>query len=109
MRFIPSIRQILTLALMGFGALVLVIVVAVKFIDVPQANQIATAQTSILYYDDGVTELGRLGEANRVSVSLTEVPLDTQHAVLAAEDRTFYEHGGFSLKGFTRALFGNLI
>ena len=109
MRFIPSIRQILTLAIVGFGALVLTIAVAVKFIDVPQANTIATAQTSILYYDDGVTELGRLGEANRVSVPLAEVPLDTQHAVLAAEDRSFYEHGGFSIRGFTRALFGNLI
>ena len=24
------------------------------------------------------------------------MPLDTQHAVLAAEDRDFYDHGGFS-------------
>ena len=109
MRFIPSIRQILALALVGFGALVLIIAIAVKVIDVPQANQIATAQTSILYYDDGVTELGRLGEANRVSIALSEVPIDTQHAVLAAEDRSFYNHGGFSIRGFTRALFGNLI
>lgn len=109
MRFVPSIRQILSLAIVGFGALVMVIALAVKFIDVPEANSIATAQTSILYYDDGVTELGRLGEANRVSVPLAEVPLDTQHAVLAAEDRSFYDHGGFSIRGFTRALFGNII
>ncbi|MEI6108666.1 MAG: penicillin-binding protein [Actinomycetes bacterium] len=109
MRFIPSLRQILTLAVIGFGSLVLVIAISVKFISVPQANQIATAQTSILYYDDGVTELGRLGEANRVSVGLGDIPIDTQHAVLAAEDRGFYSHGGFSLRGFARALFGNLI
>lgn len=109
MRFIPSVKQIAILAFLGFGAAVIALAIAVRIISVPEASQIATAQTSILYYDDGVTELGRLGEANRVSVEFDQIPLQTQQAMLAAEDREFYEHGGFSIRGISRAVFTNLI
>ena len=109
MRFIPSLKQVLTLAFLGFGVAVIALAISVRLIAVPEASQIATAQTSILYYDDGVTELGRLGEANRVSVEFDQIPVQTQQAVLAAEDREFYEHGGFSIKGISRAVVTNLI
>lgn len=109
MRFIPSIKQVLALAFLGFGIAVIALAFAVRLISVPQPSQIATAQTTILYYDDGVTELGRLGEANRVSIDFYQVPLQTQQAMLAAEDREFYEHGGFSIRGISRAVVTNLI
>jgi membrane peptidoglycan carboxypeptidase len=109
MRFIPSLKQLLTLAFLGFGAAVIALAIAVRLIAVPEASQIATAQTSILYYDDGVTELGRLGEANRVSIEFEQIPLQTQQAMLAAEDREFYEHGGFSVRGISRAVVTNVI
>jgi membrane peptidoglycan carboxypeptidase len=109
MRFIPSLRQILTLAFLGFGAAVIALAISVRLISVPEASEIATAQTTILYYDDGVTELGRLGEANRVSVEFDQIPVQAQQAVLAAEDREFYEHGGFSIRGISRAVVTNLI
>ena len=82
MRFIPSIKQVLSLAFVAFGLAVIALAISV-----PEASQISTAQTSILYYDDGVTELGRLGEANRVSVEFDQIPAQTQQAMLAAEDR----------------------
>ena len=109
MRFIPSIKQLLTLAFLGFGVAVIALAISVRLISVPQASEISTAQTSILYYDDGVTELGRLGEANRVSVEFDQIPLQSQQAMLAAEDREFYEHGGFSIRGISRAVITNLI
>jgi membrane peptidoglycan carboxypeptidase len=109
MRFIPSLRQILTLAFLGFGAAVIALAISVRLISVPEASEIATAQTTILYYDDGVTELGRLGEANRVSIEFDQIPVQTQQAMLAAEDREFYEHGGFSIRGISRAVVTNLI
>ncbi|MCX6416240.1 MAG: transglycosylase domain-containing protein [Actinobacteria bacterium] len=109
MRFIPSIKQLLTLAFLGFGVAVITLAISVRLISVPQASEISTAQTTILYYDDGVTELGRLGEANRVSVEFDQIPLQTQQAMLAAEDREFYEHGGFSIRGISRAVFTNLL
>ena len=109
MRLVPSLRQLLMLAFLGFGAAVIALAIAVKVIAVPSPSQISTAQTTILYYDDGVTELARLGEANRVSVEFDQIPLQSQQAMLAAEDREFYSHGGFSIRGISRAVFTNLI
>ena len=109
MRFIPSLKQLVLLAGFGIAAGLLAIAIAVKVVAVPQASEIATAQTTILYYDDGVTELARLGDANRVSVDFTQIPVITQHAMLAAEDREFYSHGGFSIRGISRAIYTNLM
>jgi membrane peptidoglycan carboxypeptidase len=109
MRFIPSFKQFIILILLGFTTGVVALALAVKLVAVPQASEIATAQTTILYYDDGVTELARLGDANRVSVEFSQIPVITQQAMLAAEDRDFYNHGGFSLKGISRAIIKNVI
>ena len=109
MRLVPSFRFLFTLAFVGIATLGIALAVAVRQIDVPEPSQISTAQTTILFYDDGKTELGRLGEANRVSIDFDQIPLQTQQAVLAAEDREFYEHGGFSVRGISRAVVTNLI
>jgi len=98
------------LALGAAGAFlgVLALVIAVRVSTVPPASALSRAQSTIIYYDDGKTEIGRLGEANREAVDFQQIPVDTQHAVLAAEDRTFYEHGGFSPKGLVRAFYSTV-
>jgi len=106
--WLPSWRQLLSLAVLGFVAVVGTFAVLVARTDVPQPNDVATAQTTIVYWNDGKTELGRFGDANRVSVPLDQVPLAMQHAVLSAEDREFYDEGGFSPKGIGRAIWNNL-
>ena len=45
-----------------------------------------------------------LPEANRDIVSLSDVPVDLQHAVVAIEDARFYEHHGIDPVGIVRAL-----
>ena len=75
---------------------------------IPDVNEVAKAQTTIVYWNDGKSELARLGDTNRISVPLSDVPVDTQHAVVAAEDRNFYEHSGFDVKGMLRAFWNNL-
>jgi membrane peptidoglycan carboxypeptidase len=109
MRFIPSFKTFVLLAVFGIVSGVIALGVAVRLVEVPQASEIATAQTTILYYDDGVTELARLGDANRVSVDFSQIPVVTQRAILAAEDRDFYKHGGFSIKGISRAIVKNVM
>lgn len=109
MRFVPSLKQIFVTGLILLIAGVAAIAIAVRVVAIPQASDIATAQTTILYYDDGVTELARLGDANRVSVDFGEIPLVAQQAMLAAEDRDFYNHGGFSIRGISRAVVTNLM
>ncbi len=74
--------------------------------DIPEPNEIATAQASIVYYADGKTEMARLSDAqgNRESVPLSKVPEHMQHAMLAAEDQDFYKNNGISPTGIARAV-----
>ncbi len=76
---------------------------AYALIRVPSPNELAQAETSIYYFSDGKTEMARQSSVNRVSVPLSEVPDHLQKAVLAAEDRGFYENPGVSFVGLTRA------
>lgn len=77
--------------------------------DIPDPNEFAEAQSSIVYYSDGETELARFtGGYNRESVSLDQVPDHVQHAILAAEDRDFYNNPGVSLTGTLRAMWSNV-
>ena len=41
--------------------------------------------------------MARLGDTNRISVPIEDIPEDMQNAVVAAEDRRFYEHSGFDV------------
>ncbi len=105
-RFVPSWRLVLGSA----SAVVLLGVIAFSVlyasVSVPDPNKARTAQTSVVYWSDGRTELGRFSaeEANRQSIPLSQVPLDVQHAVLAAEDRSFFSNYGVSPRGIARAL-----
>ena len=47
-------------------------------------------------------------EEDRINVTLDEVPAVLQEAVLATEDRDFYEHGGVDPVGIGRALYNDL-
>jgi membrane peptidoglycan carboxypeptidase len=107
-RWIPSFKQLLALAGVGFLALVALIGVAYAATPIPTPNSLISAQTTIVYYDDGKTEIGRFGDQNRIIVPLSDVPDHVQKAVLAAEDRTFYENRGISPTGIARAFWNNL-
>ncbi len=107
-RWIPSFRQFFALAGVGFLALVALIGIAYAATPIPQPNDLISAQTTIVYFDDGKTEIGRFGEQNRIIVPLDQVPDHVQKAVLAAEDRSFYENRGISPTGIARAFWNNL-
>jgi membrane peptidoglycan carboxypeptidase len=99
-----TILVLVALAAIGVGVFVLL----VARTTVPAPNDLATAQATIVYWSDGTTEMGRLGDETRRSVALDQIPVDVQRAVLSAEDRTFYEHGGVSPLGVGRALLNNV-
>ena len=90
------------------GVCVIAFIGIVFLTPVPTPNELATSQATIVYWNDGTTELGRLGDSTRRSVTLAEIPEITQQSVLAAEDRTFYEHGGISPLGIGRAVLNNI-
>jgi membrane peptidoglycan carboxypeptidase len=76
--------------------------------EVPSPDSITTAQTTVLYYSDGTTEMARLGDENRTNVTLEQIAEPAQHAVLAAENRSFYSDPGISFTGIVRATWNNL-
>ncbi|MGY5765542.1 penicillin-binding protein [Brachybacterium sp. DNPG3] len=53
------------------------------------------------------TLLATFYSQNRIMVPLEEISPNVQNAVIAIEDRRFYEHGGVDLKGMTRAMLSN--
>ncbi|MEO3888046.1 transglycosylase domain-containing protein [Nonomuraea sp. B5E05] len=67
----------------------------------------ATAQGSVIYYRDGKTVLARQG-VDRKKVELAQVPRHVRAAVIAAENRSFYEDAGVSVKGTARAVWSTM-
>jgi membrane peptidoglycan carboxypeptidase len=78
--------------------------VAFAMVSVPQPNEMAAKQASIIYYAGGKQEMARISTVNRESVPLTQIPLHVQRALLAAEDRSFYTNNGVSPSGIARAV-----
>ncbi len=76
--------------------------------EVPSPDSISNAQTTVLYYSDGATEMARLGDENRTNVTLDEISEPAQNAVLAAENRSFYTDPGISFTGIIRAAWNNV-
>ncbi|MFI6268793.1 transglycosylase domain-containing protein [Micromonospora zamorensis] len=68
----------------------------------------ATPQRSYLYANDGKTLITTFYDVNRTDVPLSEIAPVMRQAIVAAEDRRFYDHGGADLRGLARALVANV-
>ena len=107
-------RTILYSVLGALLALILIplgiFLVAYATVEVPEPEELTSAQVSSIYASDSSTELARVvpPEGNRRQVPLEQVPESLQNAVLAAEDREFWTNKGFSFTGFGRAVIGQL-
>ncbi|MEV7007069.1 transglycosylase domain-containing protein [Streptosporangium sp. NPDC051022] len=105
-------RRLLRIALVVFGVFAIstagALAVAWAMTPIPGSTQPrATAQGSVIYYRDGKTVLARQG-VNRKSVPLDQVPQHVRNAVIAAENRSFYEDKGVSVTGTFRAMWSTL-
>jgi penicillin-binding protein 1A len=80
------------------------------FARVPLPAEVPTAQTIVFLDGTGRQEIGTLSaQENRRVVTLDKIPEEARRAVLAAEDRDFYEHGAISWRGLARASAANLL
>lgn len=59
---------------------------------------------SIIYADDGQTELGRYWSVNRTTVSYKEISPYVFDALIATEDERYMEHSGVDFPGLARAV-----
>lgn len=102
-RWLPSWRLVLgtllTIGALGFG----VLVAAYLRTPIPEPGDFVDAQTTTIYYSDGATAMGTLGVQNRVILDAAVIPQHVKDAVVAGEDRTFYENAGINITGMARA------
>ncbi|MDR2732598.1 MAG: penicillin-binding protein [Fibromonadaceae bacterium] len=64
---------------------------------------------SRVFYSDGVSVLGSFFDTNhRLYVPYDSIPQTLVDAIVSAEDSRFWEHRGFDMSGFMRAMFNNV-
>lgn len=67
------------------------------------------AVESPVYYSDGTTKVGVFfQQSHRQYVPYEKIPREFVNALIAAEDRNFYEHYGVDVAGILRAMVANL-
>ncbi|WP_204072910.1 transglycosylase domain-containing protein [Planotetraspora phitsanulokensis] len=102
------LRILLIAVAASAAALVVTVGVVWVLTPIPDTTQeLATAQGSVIYYRDGRSVLANEG-VNRKNVPLSQVPTVVRNAVIAAENRTFYQDQGVSLSGTARAMWSTL-
>jgi membrane peptidoglycan carboxypeptidase len=104
------VRKALGVLLASGGAIVVLgaIVVAVAYEKTPVPTEAMAATSfsqSVVRSSDG-TLIGRFGTTNRLILTYNQIPQKTViDAVLAAEDRNFFNEGGVSPTGIVRAAY----
>jgi penicillin-binding protein 1A len=109
-------RRALKYLLGGFAAFVCLVfgagVVGMRALsrDLPSPAKLQTIEPAIktlVFAADGDT-LHEYFRQNRVPIKLDDVPPGLIRAILATEDRDFYDHYGIQLRGAARAVLANL-
>ncbi len=96
--------SVLAVAIVGAGAFLYLYMT----LAVPEADQVALAQNTTVYYADGTTEMGSFSDVNRTIIDASTLPKFVGQAVVSSEDRTFYTNSGVDFKGIVRALVNNV-
>ncbi len=111
-----AIRWILYLVALLFGAALALasligIVVILAYPQLPSLEALTDYQPKVplrIYTADGHL-IGEFGEERRALVRIEAVPDIMKHAILAAEDERFYQHGGVDTLGVLRAAYSNFL
>ncbi|MFF3907309.1 transglycosylase domain-containing protein [Streptomyces sp. NPDC001848] len=102
-RWLPSVRQLLALVLLCFGATAAAVGYAYATVTIPDPNPSTQLQSNVYYWSDG-TVLATDGSVNRQNVTLPQVPADVQWDFIAAENASFYTDPGIDPQGILRAV-----
>jgi penicillin-binding protein 1A len=96
------------LATMGLGGLVLMLALAgPAFRETSDEDWLKKSELAVTFLDRYGNEVGSRGIKHSHSVPLNELPDHLIKAVLATEDRRFYEHFGIDIPGTFRAVLTN--
>lgn len=101
----------LALIVGGLSALALVgIATALIYPSLPSVDRLTDYQPKLplrVYSEDGYL-IDEFGEERRAYIKIEQVPQAMKDAVLAIEDRRFYQHSGIDTKGILRAIKNNV-
>jgi len=95
----------------GFSVLALIaIAAAIIYPSLPSLDALTNYQPKLplrVYSEDGFI-IGEFGEERRAFINIDQVPQNLKDAVLAIEDRRFYQHNGIDTTGVLRAIKNNV-
>ena len=95
-------------ATLGTGGLVVMLALAIPaFRETSDDDWLKKSELAVTFLDRYGTEVGSRGIRHNDSIPLEEFPDHLIKAVLATEDRRFYEHFGIDFAGTARALTAN--
>lgn len=78
--------------------------------DLPNPSHLSAnfiPKTTKIYDRNGILLYEIFANQNRTIVELNQVPAHLKHATIAIEDKDFYTHPGFDLRGIARAAYSN--
>ncbi len=99
------------LSAVGAAIVTVAILIGVAYSSTPiptDVSALALQQSSTVYFSDGKTVVGKFGTTNRQVLTSSQIPVQLKNAVVAAEDRNFYNEGGVSPTGILRAAYDDL-
>jgi len=104
-------KAIATSLLTGVGFLILIVIgifYTYAQTPIPAASDLAIGQASRVYFRDGTTLVGMFGQTNRQILQPNQIPAMVSNAMVASEDKHFYDEGGVSPTGIIRAAIADL-
>jgi len=93
---------------LGTVGAVLMLALAIPAFKATEGNWLAQDQYAVTFLDRYGNEIGQRGIIQRDSVPVEEMPDHVIKAVLATEDRRFFEHYGIDFVGLFRAMTENI-
>lgn len=106
-----SFRRLVNRRTLGFGFAAFLVLLIYFIYDLPGTNDVRPLETSpsitVLASDNSV--IARYGGMKGDKISVRDLPEHTVQAVLAIEDRRFYDHFGVDPIGLARAMGANMM
>ncbi len=93
---------------MGAGGIVVLLALAMPAFQITTGDWRSQGDFAVTFLDRYGNEIGQRGIIQRDSVPVDEMPDHVIKAVLATEDRRFFEHYGIDVLGLSRAIFENV-
>jgi membrane peptidoglycan carboxypeptidase len=102
-------RKLIALAAVTIMLLGFVVLAGTYFVvSVPAPKDLAKLSENSQILSSNGKLLAKVGTENRRYVPIAKIPGHVQHAVVTAEDRSFYTNSGIDVKGIIRAAWNNV-